>query len=343
MKFKSFWVNYQHFFRIIVKIAYNIAFLSLLVSVIYSQNNCRQLQAKFLKYRDQSEKKIQHLYSLLTPTPSPTFTSTPTSTPIPTFTPTPTFKLKRPTQSKSFSNKTVTYSSTLPYNGYARLLAKTDVGNFVVDVVGFDLNQYKVIVDTASESDCSSNCPVLPLHVYVSRNNAVAGINGSYFCPASYPSCKGKENSFDTLLMNKNKVYFNSQNNVYSVVPAVIFKGTSVRYVRRTLEWGRDTSVDAVLANQPLLVLDGQVVYFGDNEVKRQIKSNRSFVGSTGSIVYFGVVRSSTASEAAKAIHALGIKNALNLDSGGSTALWYQGYKAGPGRNIPNALLIVRR
>jgi len=29
------------------------------------------------------------------------------------------------------------------------------------------------------------------------------------FCPSTYPQCAGKTNSFDTLLMNKNKVYFN--------------------------------------------------------------------------------------------------------------------------------------
>ena len=40
---------------------------------------------------------------------------------------------------------------------------------------------------------------------------------------------------------------------------------------------------------------------------------------------------------------ALGMDNALNLDSGGSTALWSGGYKAGPGRNIPNAVLFVRK
>ena len=38
-----------------------------------------------------------------------------------------------------------------------------------------------------------------------------------------------------------------------------------------------------------------------------------------------------------------GMENALNLDEGGSTALWSGGYKAGPGRNIPNAVLFVKR
>ena len=61
----------------------------------------------------------------------------------------------------------------------------------------------------------------------------------------------------------------------------------------------------------------------------------------TGNIAYIGVVFNATVAEAAHVIHALGIENALNLDSGGSTALWSGGYKVGPGRNIPNAVLFV--
>ena len=49
------------------------------------------------------------------------------------------------------------------------------------------------------------------------------------------------------------------------------------------------------------------------------------------------------ARRAAKVLAAMGLENALNLDDGGSTALWSGGYKAGPGRNIPNAVLLVRR
>ncbi|PJE62049.1 hypothetical protein COU87_01310 [Candidatus Roizmanbacteria bacterium CG10_big_fil_rev_8_21_14_0_10_39_12] len=57
---------------------------------------------------------------------------------------------------------------------------------------------------------------------------------------------------------------------------------------------------------------------------------------SSGSII-------ATVAESAYVIHALGIQNAMNLDSGGSTALWSSGYKAGPGRNIPNAILFIAK
>ncbi|MFZ6034932.1 MAG: phosphodiester glycosidase family protein [Patescibacteria group bacterium] len=234
-------------------------------------------------------------------------------------------------------------NNTPPGSGYQQQVVKSDVGDFLVGIVAADLNSTRVVVDTASDSDCKNDCPVSSLGDYVSRSGAFAGINGSYFCPADYPSCSDKKNSFDTLVMNKNKKYINSDNNVYSTVPAVIFSGNSARFVGATSEWGRDTGVDAVLAMQPLLVSNGNVVFNSDGEPKRGSKGNRSFVGASGSTAYIGVVFNATVAEAAHVIKTMGIQNALNLDSGGSTALWSNGYKAGPGRNLPNALLFVSK
>lgn len=237
----------------------------------------------------------------------------------------------------------VPVSNSPPGSGYSRQQVQTDVGTFMVSIITADLNSTRVIVDTASGSDCSNDCPVLSLGDYVGRNGAFAGVNGSYFCPASYPSCTGKTNSFDTLLMNKDKKYFNSGNNVYSTVPAVIFSGNSARFVGRSLEWGRDTGVDAVLANHPLLVSGGNVVFGGDGDPKKGSRAGRSFVGASGGTAYIGVVHSATVAESARVLQKMGIQSALNLDSGGSTALWSSGYKVGPGRNLPNVLLFVRK
>lgn len=229
-----------------------------------------------------------------------------------------------------------------PGSGYRRQKVVVDGNEWQVDVIAADLSSTRIIVDTASDSTCRQDCPVLPLATYVSRSGAFAGINGTYFCPDTYPDCADRKNSFDYLVMNKNKVYFNSDMNVYSTVPAVIFSGSSVRYVGQALEWGRDTGVDAVLSNRPLLVRDKNVS-LGPTEAKENIKGPRSFVGNTGTTVYIGVVRSATLAEAAKVLQIMGVENALNLDDGGSAALWSGGYKLGPGRNIPNALLFVRK
>lgn len=245
--------------------------------------------------------------------------------------------------SSAQDNANIVSSNSPPGSGYQRQRVGVLESSFVVDVVAADLSSTRIIVDTASDSDCRDNCPVLSLSDYISRNGAWAGINGSYFCPASYPTCAGRANAFDTLLMNKNKVYFNSENNVYSNVPAAIFLPGSIRFVGRSLEWGRDTGADGVLANQPLLVSGGNIVFGGDGDPKKGSRGTRSFVGSKGNIAYIGVVHNVTVAEMAHVLAALGLENALNLDSGGSTALWAGGYKAGPGRNIPNAILFVSK
>lgn len=231
-----------------------------------------------------------------------------------------------------------------PAGGFRRQRVDVNGQSFIVDLVAGDISTTRIIVDTASDSDCKDNCPVLSLGEYVSRNGAYAGVNGSYFCPADYPSCAGKSNTFDTLAMNKNKHYLNSDNNVYSTVPAVIFGSGFVRFVGRSLDWGRDTEVDGVLANQPLLVSGGNVVFGGDGDPKKGSNGNRSFVANKGNIVYIGVLHNVTVAQGALVLKAMGMDNALNLDSGGSTALWAGGgYKDGPGRNIPNAILFINK
>lgn len=243
----------------------------------------------------------------------------------------------------SMNLDSIASNNTPPGSGYSRQRVDVGGGSYAVDIIAGDLSSTRVIVDTASDSDCRDNCPVLSLSDYASRNGAYAGVNGSYFCPASYPTCAGKTNSFDTLLMNKNKRYFNSDNNVYSTVPAVIFGSGWIRFVGRSLDWGRDTGVDGVIANQPLIVSGGKSVFGGDGDPKKGSKGSRSFVANKGNTVYIGVVHNVTVAESGLVLQAMGIDNALNLDSGGSTALWSGGYKVGPGRNIPNAVLFIRK
>lgn len=235
-------------------------------------------------------------------------------------------------------------SNTPPSQGYSRQTVNVEgLGQYLVSLVAGDISSTRVIVDTASDGDCGNDCPVLPLATYVSRSGAFAGINGTYFCPASYASCAGKTNSFDLLVMNKNKTYFNSDNNVYSNNPAAIFGDGYVRFVSAVSQWGRDTSVHGVVSNFPLLVFNGNVVFGGDDDPKKGSRAGRSFVAHKAGQVFIGVVHNATVAESARTLAAMGMENALNLDSGGSTALWSGGYKIGPGRDLPNAILFVNK
>lgn len=231
-----------------------------------------------------------------------------------------------------------------PGSGYSYQYVSTDKGIFAIAVIAGNLADTKVIVDTASDTDCSNNCPVISVGSMAQRNGAYAGISGSFFCPAEYPTCAGKTNSFDLLVMNKNKHYFNSDNNIYSTNPAVIFSNGSIRFVTAASQCGRDTGVDGVLSNFPLLVNNNSIAFTGDGTAKFNSKGPRGFVANKSTIVYIGYVYNATTAEAAVVLKAFGMENALALDNGGSTALWYSGgYKIGPGRNIANSILFVRK
>lgn len=280
--------------------------------------------------------KVEERKEVEEPTSTPEVTSTPTPTPTATPVPTPT-SIKTPAPAPAPNQ-----SNVPPSAGYSRQTVTTDVGNFLVSMGAADITSTRVLVDTASSSDCSSNCPVLSLSEYVSRNGGFAGVNGTYFCPQDYASCAGQENTFDLLVMNKDGTYFNSDNNVYSNNPAVIFGNGYIRFITAASQWGRDTSPNGVISNFPLLVFNSQVYFGGDDDPKKGSKGGRSFIANKGTKVYIGVVHNATVAESARVLHALGMENAMNLDNGGSTALWYGGYKVGPGRNIPNAIIFAQ-
>lgn len=225
----------------------------------------------------------------------------------------------------------------LPGSGYARVSVVTARGKFTVAAVVAP--GARVVVETAGESDCAGDCPTKPLAEHVAASGGFAGINGSYFCPPDYPNCAEKRSSFDTLAVNgRTKAVLNRANNVYSTVPLVAAYGTSLSFYDRTLDWGVDTSGSGALANYPRLVRGGAAASGEENG-----KGTRGFIGVRDGSVVVGHVFSASFAEAAEALAALGLSEALNLDGGGSSALWYEGgYKVGPGRSLPTAIVLVR-
>ncbi|MBI4058461.1 phosphodiester glycosidase family protein [Candidatus Gottesmanbacteria bacterium] len=241
----------------------------------------------------------------------------------------------------------VPISQNLPAAGtFSKQIVSTSRGNFVISLIGAQAGSIRMITDTANDDTCTDNCPVKPLAEYVSRNGGFAGINGTYFCPPDYPSCAGQVNSFNTLIFNsRSKKYLNSDQNVYSVVPMVVQNADrSMRFMERTLEWGRDTGIIGGIANHPLLVIGGssRVDEGSLDEKSRSTKTNRGFIGFKSGTLYIGVIQGATIGDAAHVLVALGIESAVNLDGGGSSALFYNGrYVVGPGRNLPNAIVLV--
>lgn len=208
----------------------------------------------------------------------------------------------------------------------------------MVDIIAADLSNTRILTDVAQDGDCGNNCAVLPLADYVSRNGGFAGINGSYFCPPDYASCAGKVNSFDTLAFNsRTKKYSNSDNNKFSTIPMFVQTADhAFRLMGASQEWGRDTGIIGGLANYPILVSGGHAATGDDSK-----GGNKGFIGVKGGKVYIGHIRNATYVQAAKVLETLGLDQALNLDGGGSSALYMGGYKVGPGRNLPNAIILA--
>jgi len=99
--------------------------------------------------------------------------------------------------------------------------------------------------------------------------------------------------------------------------------------------------------NYPGLVNGGQV-QIDDNQSglsdKQKAKGTKVILATRNSAnVMVILVYSATMQEAAYVAQSLGATGALNLDDGGSTALYYSGrYVAGPGRSLPNAVIFAR-
>src|SRR3989344_5858568 len=103
-------------------------------------------------------------------------------------------------------------------------------------------------------------------------------------------------------------------------------------------------AVDAVIASQPMLLSGGNVTFSGDSESKRASKGNRSFIGNKGNTVYIGVVHNASVYDVAQVLKKMGLENALNLDSGVSTAFYTNGhFVAGPGRDLPFGIVLVHK
>lgn len=264
--------------------------------------------------------------AIMVPTPIPTSIPTPTPTPSPIPTPVPT---KIPVTPKP----TAIPGSSAPVSGGG------------VTVLSIDLNSSKVVTDTGNDSDCSDNCTVMSLKDFVTRNNGFAGVNGTYFCPDTYPDCASKKNSFDFPVYNTRlSKWINGGNLGWNSRAAIYFDGGGGHYKQNASDVGG--GVTAGVVNYPGLVDNGNV-QIDDNQSglsdKQKTKGTKIGIGLKDSRHVIVVMASNVnMQEFAKVFKDLGAVSALNLDTGGSTAIYSNGgYLAGPGRNIPNAIIFT--
>ncbi len=265
-----------------------------------------------------------------TPSPTPTFTPTPVVTPKPTATPTP-------------SIKPITGP---PGAGLTYATVHTEKGDFKATILSVDLNSARMITDTGNDGDCGTGCAVMPLASYITRNGGFAGVNGSYFCPASYSECASKTNSFDFPVYNSRLgKWINGGNLSWNSRAMVYFDGSGIHYIQNASSFSGGLS--AGIVNSPGL-LDNGNVQIDDNQSglsdKQKAAGTKMGIGVVGTRRALVVMASGVnMQQFAYVFKALGASGAMNLDSGGSTALYYNGaYKAGPGRDLPNTIIFAK-
>lgn len=227
-------------------------------------------------------------------------------------------------------------------SGYVRSNVKTDAGTFLADILTFDLDKVRVITDSANSSDCKKDCPTMSLSSYVSRNGGFAGINGTYFCPPDYPACSDKKSSFDFSLYNSNAgKWINKGSLTWDNRALITFGGSSGSFYKSQKSYSTGTGVSAGIAMTPGLVQGGSIITGSYSLTSKETsRTTRSSIGFNGKKVYVVVGHGVTVYELAHIHKAIGSKNAISMDGGGSVAFYYNGsYYVGPGRSLPNAII----
>ncbi len=290
-----------------------------------------------IKISSPSPTPIATLTPTTPPTSSPTASPTiiPTATPVVTATPSPQVKPTLPAVSGP------------PGSGLSTINVATQIGNFTATVLSLDLSGTRVITDTANDSDCATGCSVLNLQTYVTKNGGFAGVNGSYFCPITYPECSSKTNSFDFPVYNTRLGHWINQGNLFWNGRAVVyFDGGGAHYLQNANSFSG--GLTAGITNYPGLV-DGGNVQIDDNQSglsdKQKAVSTKVGIGVRGANnIMIVVAPSVNMQQFAYVFKSLGATGALNLDTGGSTVLFYGGhYVFGPGRDIPNAIIFASK
>lgn len=221
----------------------------------------------------------------------------------------------------------------------------TEKGKFSVRLIKVALSDVKVVTASANGDDCKDNCPTKSLADHVSDNSGFAGINGAYFCPPDYSSCSGKVNSSDyAFYKSSSGKWLNKGALSWGDTGLATFNGSSAKFYKKSSDYGGG-SVTAGISNYPTLLRDGDVVINTDKltSYQKDVKGARGAIGVGDSNLYLAIIYNATVVDAAYVMKALGAKDALNLDGGGSSALYLNGsYLVGPGRSLPNAVVLVK-
>jgi hypothetical protein len=233
--------------------------------------------------------------------------------------------------------------------GYSDLSVPTARGTFNVHLIKERLADVTVRTLTANSTDCASDCPAKPLAQYVSENAGYAGMNGTYLCPPDYAACAGRVNSYDYAVYNSTLRRWINRPALIGQNSLLTFNGSATGVYRRSFVYGQSASlmsapITAGITMFPLLLQNGAVI---DSEFEQtavqKARGTKGAIGVDGTYVYLAIVANATVTESAYVLQALGARDALNLDGGGTAAMYISGsYRVGPGRLLPNAIVLTK-
>lgn len=236
---------------------------------------------------------------------------------------------------------------------YARRTVTTANGSFDVSVITLARDRAAMATLVAAPDDCGDACPAKSLADHAAGVGAGIGLHGTYFCPPDYASCAGQTNTFLW------PVYDSTTGMMHNASSLPVHEGPLMAYAadgryfyfHRARDFGasvgafeaaNQAKLVAAIANYPSLVEGGAVIVESESrldEGMRTVKGTRGAIGYGDGSVYLVIARSATVVDLAYVMQALGAKEAMNLDGGGSAAMLYGGaYKVGPGRLLPNAI-----
>ncbi|HEX4744336.1 MAG TPA: phosphodiester glycosidase family protein, partial [Candidatus Limnocylindria bacterium] len=227
--------------------------------------------------------------------------------------------------------------------GYSNITVPTSRGTFIVNVIKERLSDVTVRTVTANTTDCRDSCPVKPLAQYIAENGAYAGMNGTYICPPDYASCAGKVNSYDYAVYNSDLGRWLNSYALISVNALVTFSGKTPSFFRRAEQFNRGP-VTAGISNYPLLLQGGAIVNSeAEQSDAQKMRGLKGSIGSDGMHIFLALVSNASVTDSAYVLQALGARDAMNLDGGGTGAMYIDGaYRVGPGRQLPNAVLLMK-
>jgi len=175
----------------------------------------------------------------------------------------------------------------------------------------------------------------LPFEVLVALYRPIAAINGTFFHPTS-------KRPIGDIVIGGTHVHKGK------LKTALIVQGPFAFISTIPTEMDFTGKVDGLLACGPRLLTDGRITVYPKAEGFRDRRlfrpARRSVVGVTkhGKVILAVIVTPVTLSKAARILRGLGCVDAMNLDGGGSSALYCAGnFFVRPNRKLTTALMVL--